>query len=396
MALPKAKRKTATEKRQVKMRGNRKSIEQIHMGEEPNFVGQEIDPNAEGYSLIWGKSATWFNYFRKPKDYQKDILKYVVDVLGYTQKEANTLKKLPDYRLNEGINMICTLANRGLPQPEKYVQKVKDLVAEKMILAADIIEEKQAEQKAKPKTPTIQERMKRKMFDTVYEDWDTLVDHWIDGNYDASIDTYALFKQYDLKGATMTMFGDFVRMEYEVISDAYHKTCDQAVEAYSHVKKSDLKKMMTTMDGVFSDLERLKQSAKSARLPRAKKVKASDKQVINLKYLQEDVDSKLVSINPVMIPTNNRLFVYNVKTRKLTMYVADNSKGFEVRGSTVYNWNEEYSKITTLRKPDEILPQILSKTERQIDNLWDTLTTKIGVPNGRINKDCILVRVSDK
>jgi hypothetical protein len=97
-----------------------------------------------------------------------------------------------------------------------------------------------------------------------------------------------------------------------------------------------------------------------------------------------------------MIPTNNRLFVYNVKTRKLTMYISDAAKGFEVRGSTLYNWNEDHSKITTLRKPQEILPQILSKTERQIDNLWDTFTTKIGVPNGRINKDCILVRVSDK
>ena len=88
MALPKAKRKTATEKRQVKMRGNRKSIEQIHMGEEPNFVGQEIDPNAEGYSLIWGKSATWFNYFRKPKDY------------GYSISEKSTRKGLSAFEIS--------------------------------------------------------------------------------------------------------------------------------------------------------------------------------------------------------------------------------------------------------------------------------------------------------
>jgi hypothetical protein len=101
--------------------------------------------------------------------------------------------------------------------------------------------------------------MKVKMLNTVYEDWDKVIDEWIDGNYDVSIDTYSLFKSYNLKGITMTMFGDYVRMEYEVISDAYNKTCEQAVEAYSHVKKSDLKKMMKTMDGIFSDLERLKQ-----------------------------------------------------------------------------------------------------------------------------------------
>ena len=396
MALPKARKKTATEKRQVKMRGNRKSIEQIHMGEEPNFHGQEIDPNDEGYSLLWSKSATWFNYFRGPKDYQEDILKYASDVLGYSEAEVKSLKKLTDWELKEHVGMVCTLHNRGLPQPEKYIEKVKDAFVLKIKLAATIIEEKKAELKNKPTPPTIQERMKAKMLNTVYEDWDRVIDEWIDGNYDVSIDTYSLFKSYNLKGITMTMFGDYVRMEYEVISDAYNKTCEQAVEAYSHIKKSDLKKMMKTMDGIFSDLERLKQGAKSARLPRKKKVRASDQQIKKLNYLTEDIDSKLVSINPVMIPTNNRLFVYNVKTRKLSMYISDSPKGFEVRGSTVYNWNAEYSKITTLRKPDEVLPEILSKTERQIDNLWDTFTTKIGVPNGRINKDCILVRVSDK
>ena len=67
--------------------------------------------------------------------------------------------------------------------------------------------------------------------------------------------------------------------------------------------------------------------------------------------------------------------------------------GFEVKGSTLYNWDEDMSKITTLRKPDEILPQILNKTERQITSLWDTFTTKINKPTGRINKDCILLRV---
>ena len=69
------------------------------------------------------------------------------------------------------------------------------------------------------------------------------------------------------------------------------------------------------------------------------------------------------------------------------------SHTYNYLGSTIHNWNEEFSKITTLRKPDEILPQILSKTERQIENLWDTFTTKISVPNGRINKDCVLLRV---
>lgn len=385
---------TATEKKRIKMRGNRKSIEDIHMGPEPDFHGKVIPEDT--YGSTWARAANWYNYFYAPKDYQADILKYAEEVLGHSKKEVASLKKLADYQLNDGVKMICKLHFRGLSQPEKYAERVETEIKTKLELAKTISEEAQAKKKSAPPPISIQTRIKNKVYDTIYEDWDWIIDGWIEGDFKRSIDVYELFNRYQLKGQATTIFGDFVRGEYEVVSDSVNGTCDQAVEAYSHITKANQKKMLKLMDGVFLDLERLKMSAKQTRLPRAKKIKASDKQVEKLNYLTEDIDAKLISINPVMIPTNNRLFVYNVKTRKLSMYISDTTKGFEVRGSTLHNWNEEYSKITTLRKPQDILPQIMSKTERQIDNLWDTFTTKIGVPNGRINKDCILVRVSDK
>jgi hypothetical protein len=36
---------------------------------------------------------------------------------------------------------------------------------------------------------------------------------------------------------------------------------------------------------------------------------------------------------------------------------------------------------------------VLNKTEKQIEKIWETLTTKIDKPTGRINADCILMRV---
>jgi hypothetical protein len=385
---------TATEKKRIKMRGNRRSIEDIHMGPEPDFHGEKI--TVERYQSVWARAANWYNYFYAPKEYQSDILKYVEEVLGHSKQEVQSLKKLADYQLNDQVKMICKLHYRGLVQPKEYKERVRVAVLEKLELAKTIAEEAQAIKKNTPPPISIQTRIKNKVYDTIYEDWDWIIDGWIEGDFKRSIDVYELFNRYQLKGQAITIFGDFVRGEYEVVSDSVNGTCDQAVEAYSHITGPNQLKMLKLMDGVFSDLERLKMSAKQTRLPRAKKIKASDKQVEKLNYLTEDIDAKLISINPVMIPTNNRLFVYNVKTKKLTMYISDAAKGFEVRGSTLYNWNEEHSKITTLRKPQDILPQIMSKTERQIDNLWDTFTTKIGVPNGRINKDCILVRVSNK
>ena len=74
-------------------------------------------------------------------------------------------------------------------------------------------------------------------------------------------------------------------------------------------------------------------------------------------------------------------------------YKTNSTKGFEVSGTTIKNICET-SKSATLRKPDEILPLILNRTIKQIDKqVWETLTTKVSVPNGRINIDCILLRV---
>ena len=61
-------------------------------------------------------------------------------------------------------------------------------------------------------------------------------------------------------------------------------------------------------------------------------------------------------------------------------------------GTTIKNFDDE-SRVALLRKPEEILPQILNKTEKQIEKVWDTITTKINKPTGRINSDCILLRV---
>jgi len=93
-----------------------------------------------------------------------------------------------------------------------------------------------------------------------------------------------------------------------------------------------------------------------------------------------------------LIPTKNKLYVYNCKNKKLMEYVCDSASGFVVSGTSIKNFDKE-SRQATIRKPDEILPMILNKTEKQIEKIWDTLTTKIDKPTGRVNADCIIMRV---
>ena len=381
----------AENKVRTKLRKQRVTLDDKYMGAEPIFAsGQTL--TAENRGSMWTKAAHWYNYYYNSKDYVPTVLQYAEDQLGYTKKEIQALKKLKDWELVGLVGKSVKLFYRGYEYNESELNRIKQDYKEKLAKAKTIVKEIKEEQATKPKPPTIQERMRQKMVDTVYVDWDHIVDGWMDGDFKRKIDVYKLFKQYQLKGAVLNMFRDQVMREYEPIVDAYNKTCDQAVEAYSHISKANQKKMIAVMDTVFEDLDKLKAAAKAARVPRTKKPKASDVQVKNLKYKVEDIDAKLMSINPVMIPGKEVLFVYNTKTRKLIQYKTNSTKGFEVSGTTIKNICES-SRSATLRKPDDILPLILNKTIKQIDKqVWDTLTTKISVPNGRINIDCILLR----
>ena len=144
---------------------------------------------------------------------------------------------------------------------------------------------------------------------------------------------------------------------------------------------------------MLNDLSKIKLATKALRKVKIKKVKSADKQVKNLKYKKEDNDFKIVSINPVQVIGSVMLYAFNTKYKVLVQYITQASTGFEISGSTIKNFSKEDSRAIKLRKPDQILPIVLSKSQTQINKEWDKLTTKTFKPNGRLNKETILLRV---
>ncbi|HIG58235.1 MAG TPA: hypothetical protein EYQ21_02375 [Flavobacteriales bacterium] len=97
---------------------------------------------------------------------------------------------------------------------------------------------------------------------------------------------------------------------------------------------------------------------------------------------------KLTSVNPVGIPGAHTLYTYNIKYRVLTEFKTDSDKsGFTVSGSTLKNIDFSKSRCATIR--DKMFTEAMAKP----NSIWKNLTTKIGVPTGRINKDTILLKV---
>lgn len=376
-----------------------KNADEAFMGPKPSYGPHNPIPESnEDREREYRRATHWFYYFENKKKATETVLTYCKRVLKFDKKQIANLKKVPDYKYRMGTYQHIEMINNGWvghPLNEELIERVHNKIFEAEALGKVTVKEE--DNKPKPVVIPPAVRMRQKVMETIWHDFDTMVvDKWMEGEFDKKkvvFPTYGLLQLHKIKGAGINMFKEKIQFEYDLVSDAYHKKCEQAVEAYSHIKKGDLRKMLDLLTSILDDIDRLKANTKVTRIPRAKKPKASDKQVEKLNYKVQDDEAKLVSINPIMIPGKNKLFVYNTKQRVIAVYSNDSAAGFEVKGSTVYNWDEKTSMSTTLRKPDDILPQILTKTEKQIEKVLSSLTTKVKKPTGRINKDCILLRV---
>ncbi len=382
-------------------RANRKTIDGTYMGKEPIFGKGDTPTDQVLADRLWLNAANWYNYYYDSKDYVPFVIKYGTDVLGWNSDQVKQVKALKDHEiaLTIGAGKSCVIWTRGFEYSQERLNGINSKLAELLELAEKQAVPEDDEVDAGPVKVVIspQQRMRAKMMDTIYADFDnTIVDGWMDNKFSAKLDVYGLCKKYMIKGNAINMFQEKIVQYLEEYSDAYNKTCEQAVEAYSHVSRTNQKKAIKQLEAIVSDCEALKASAKATRTPRAKKPRSSDKQVEKMKYMKESIDFKLTSINPIMIPTSFRLYVFNTKQKKLFEYVTNSTKGFEVKGTTLQNFDVTLSRCITVRKPDDILPEILKKTPKQIDNLWKTLTTKTSECNGRINQDCILLRAMDR
>ena len=376
-----------------------RNADEAMMGPKPSYgVHNPVPKTKKARDAEYRRARYWFYYFENKKKATETVHTYCTRILGFSNKNIANLKKLPDWKYRMKTYQSIQMINQGwegYPLTEESIEEMHDFLRDCEKQGALIKQDIDSKPKAAVIPPA--ERVRRKVMQTMYHSWDTMVvDKWMDGIFDKKeviFPTYSLLQMHSIKGAGINIFREIVQNEYDVISDAYNKTCDQAVEAYSHIKKGDLRKMLNTMEGIFEDIDRMKQNSKATRIPRAKKRKASDKQVEKLNFMQENVDAKLISINPILIPGKQKLYVYNCKNKKLQEYTTTAITGFEIGGTSIKNFDKEDSKQATLRKPDEILPMILGKTEKQIEKIWTTLTTKIDNPTGRVNADCILLRV---
>lgn len=321
---------------------------------------------------------------------------------NFSKDDSKAILACPEYNFYMYSNHTAAIYwTETLEQelPENYsrsLERIKEFYSELVEKGKVLLVEKEKAAAATTNVVVLtpQQRLFNKIQETVMYDLDDLEDGWIDGE-EPEFDMYRVFKLHGLSGSHVAPVRKRLEGWLLDFEDAYHKRCEQAVEGYSHVSRPVMRRRIKLIQDMIADLDRVKASAKATRKTRTPKPRAADKQVAKLKFCKENLEFKVTSIIPITIVGAMRLYVFNVKTKELTEYVSSAAKGFEVKGTSLQNVGDESRKIK-LRKPEEILPIVQAKTVKQIDNTWQTLTTKTNSPNGRLNSDCVLLRVLDQ
>lgn len=177
---------------------------------------------------------------------------------------------------------------------------------------------------------------------------------------------------------------------------AYSGECEQLVEGYSFLTRPQLKKFIQFIAKIIDDCNRWadveKQIATNNKILRVRRPKSPLKQVQNMSFMREH--DGLKSIPPTRIVGSKILWVYNVKTRLLGVYVSGNSRGFSVKGTTILNYSENESLGKVLRKPEPVINELLGNGKISPKSFMETIKTKAKKITGRINKETILLRVN--
>ena len=165
-------------------------------------------------------------------------------------------------------------------------------------------------------------------------------------------------------------------------------------EAYHGYGIKELQQMLTVYDQAIDDIIRwgkIKQGEKKARKPRAISV---ERMVKKLQYKKTDERYKLQSIDPILIPRCQMVWLFNTKNRKLTQYNAVGRNGIMVKGTTLKDYDVDISTSKTVRKPDMVLSKLLNTDGKiAMRNIWNTITTTETKANGRINADTIILKI---
>lgn len=368
-------------------------------GNEPTW--ENIDTlTTQEYVYKTQQAINWYYKFYSKKEGQEWLIAWYTN---HFPKRHNNIKYLNAAKSDSISNLLCciyALEQQGWKARFSILRHVvKDL--DKAI--ANGLERKEAASTTDEASdisviqPTVQERV-REQAGVMCEELDIALDSFTmnpDSFDPKAFKIVNLLRNKGVKAAHARYIrGFFLRGHLELKELASGNADDQLREAYRHISRKNIRKLIEFYDLIETACQQIIGEAKILRKPRAKKVKPVEELVKKVKFLASDDSLGIASVPPTQLIGAQMAVVFNVKTRKLGLYITKTTNGLTVTGASIDNYSEK-SIQKTLRKPAEQLKALRElNTQRRVDT-WFTkeVTTTDTVLSGRLGEDTLIIRV---
>jgi len=170
----------------------------------------------------------------------------------------------------------------------------------------------------------------------------------------------------------------------EDINGAIEEKDEDLIEAWDFLNKTKLGHLRDFVENVRLFLD------ENSQIKRTKRKINKANRVKKVKYLESC--EGVQSINPEKIIGMHYFVCYNCKTRKIYFY--ESESGFDIKGTTLQNFNSQQSFCKSFGRSKLTLKQIQESGILAIRQEMERLGNKVLEATGRINGDMILVKVS--
>ena len=354
----------------------------------PIPVWEEIVLSNRNYDNKYRGAVMYANYILSTAHHKKAVLKY----RKYSPAQKAGLTILPDWAFMS-VGVKCWIANEGGELRDETIEYIDDKIEILIGIGKKRVREKRkvVKEKSEAKKLSIQDHI-RNQVNIYISDLEDVIDTFLE-NFIPGFSMYKYLEENSIKAVHAGRISQYYSPKLEELIAAKKKDDIELSEGYSWMKPRQLSTYVKFIDMIVSDCDRWVNNQNAARTPRKKKTKSSTQQVSKLNFCKDNSEYKLASVNSTSIVGVQQLWVFNVSTRQLGVYHSLDRKGLQVKGSTLTNFDEKKSVMKKLRKPEDILPKVLSGGKTVLKKLLPGIKAKDTPLTGRINKHCILLKV---
>ena len=359
---------------------------------EPTWPDAEFQeawtPNQRNRAL--GAAFLWYNITQD----NKRINEFVAEWLDQSPKRrdlAQIVRKQGNFRSTLG--WLCRSARMGYQLRIQDLRKLQKALTEFMMGLNQQAAQAAAQPAAKPvKKLSIQDHIKQKISECQGEIAGQF-DDFIQGGFESKPAMVGLLTRCNIPQIRVRELVQDLEAQLAELRLVQQGTDAQLNEGYSNFGKRQIGWMIDWLNAAVEQIWSYGTMKAASRKPKARKGQTPQQMVSKLKYLAKDADLKLESIDPVDILKSTELWVYNVKKRKLGIYVVDDSQGsLYIKGTKILGYSETRSVSKTLRKPETQLKELMAAGKPASKKWFGDIRSVESKLNGRITEEYLLLK----